>query len=296
MYQLGVMHATGVGTSRNCELAVGLFKNVAERGSWSKLFSTAYDAYDEDGDVASAALIYMFLGELGYEMAQNNAAFLLDEMVDADDDDTIHALLFGRNGSLARALTNWQRSAGQGSAGQGYTTARLKIGDYYYYGHAVERDYAAAAHEYKLAADASNAQAMFNLGWMHEYGVGLPVDLFLAKRFYDSAAEASADAKLPSTIALAILQAKMWFEAQFGPLESFGEALIGQAGAAEEIARLQQMYCHRAAVHVCCSHAYSVCSSGSRAVVIVWLPPPNTKQSLRSDRRVIASFCWTVLQ
>lgn len=41
MYSLGMIHATGTGTSRNCELAAGLFKNVAERGSWAKLFSMA---------------------------------------------------------------------------------------------------------------------------------------------------------------------------------------------------------------------------------------------------------------
>jgi SEL1 protein len=43
---------------------------------------------------------------------------------------------------------------------------------------------------------------------MHEHGVGLPVDLFLAKRFYDSAADTSAEAKLPSSIALTVLQVR----------------------------------------------------------------------------------------
>ena len=45
-----------------------------------------------------------------------------------------------------------------------------KVGDYHYYGYAVDQDYTVAANEYRLAADASNAQAMFNLGWMHEHG------------------------------------------------------------------------------------------------------------------------------
>jgi hypothetical protein len=30
-----------------------------------------------------------------------------------------------------------------------------------------------------------HAQALFNLGYMHEYGAGLPQDFHLAKRFYD---------------------------------------------------------------------------------------------------------------
>lgn len=203
MHSLGEIHATGTGTSRNCELAAGLFKNVAERGSWSKLFAQAYDAYELD-KVDAAALMYMFLGELGYEMAQNNAAYILDETYEEDP-------IFGHNGSLGRALTGWKRSADQG-----YTAARLKIGDYHYYGHAVDEDRGVAANEYRLAADNSNAQAMFNLGWMHEYGIGLPVDLHLAKRYYDQAAETSNDAKIPSAIALTGLQTKLWLQANFG--------------------------------------------------------------------------------
>lgn len=50
-----------------------------------------------------------------------------------------------------------------------------------------------------------NAQAMFNLGYMHEHGQGLPFDLYLAKRYYDQALEADSAAKLPVMLALASL-------------------------------------------------------------------------------------------
>ncbi len=46
-----------------------------------------------------------------------------------------------------------------------------------------------AASCYNAAARLSNPQAMFNLGYMHEYGIGLKKDLFLAKRYYDNALE-----------------------------------------------------------------------------------------------------------
>lgn len=39
-----------------------------------------------------------------------------------------------------------------------------------------------------------HVQAMFNLGVMHHFGDGLDEDLHLAKRFYDMALGASADA------------------------------------------------------------------------------------------------------
>lgn len=55
------------------------------------------------------------------------------------------------------------------------------------------------------AKSQSNAQAMFNLGYMHEHGQGLPFDLHLAKRYYDEALEHDPAAKLPVTLALTSL-------------------------------------------------------------------------------------------
>ena len=52
--------------------------------------------------------------------------------------------------------------------------ARLKLGDYYYYGHGTKVDYEAAALHYRLASEQQHsAQAMFNLGYMHEHGLGM---------------------------------------------------------------------------------------------------------------------------
>lgn len=55
------------------------------------------------------------------------------------------------------------------------------------------------------AKSQSNAQAMFNLGYMHEHGQGLPFDLHLAKRYYDQAVEIDPAAKLPVSLALGSL-------------------------------------------------------------------------------------------
>lgn len=55
------------------------------------------------------------------------------------------------------------------------------------------------------AQSESNAQAMFNLGYMHEHGQGLPLDLHLAKRYYDQAIEVDPAAKLPVKLALVSL-------------------------------------------------------------------------------------------
>lgn len=57
---------------------------------------------------------------------------------------------------------------------QGYAVARVKLGDYHYYGFGTDVDYETAAAHYRLASEQQhNAQAMFNLGYMHEQGLGL---------------------------------------------------------------------------------------------------------------------------
>lgn len=58
-----------------------------------------------------------------------------------------------------------------------------------------------------------NAQAMFNLGYMHEQGLGMKKDWHLAKRCYDSAAEISVDAKVP--VALALVKLNIMFNWEF---------------------------------------------------------------------------------
>jgi SEL1 protein len=79
------------------------------------------------------------------------------------------AELFSTNESLVRALRYWSRAAAQGSG-----AAQVKLGDYHYYGLGTPVDYEAAAAHYRLASEQqNNAQAMFNLGYMHEQGLGM---------------------------------------------------------------------------------------------------------------------------
>lgn len=77
-YNLAQMHATGTGVLRSCTTATELYKNVAERGSSAQIFMEAHAAYKEN-DVEKALIKYMFLAELGYEVAQSNVAYILDQ-------------------------------------------------------------------------------------------------------------------------------------------------------------------------------------------------------------------------
>ena len=55
-----------------------LFKNVAERGTWSEMLMEAHSMYKE-GRIDRALLKYTLLAELGYEVAQSNVAYVLDQ-------------------------------------------------------------------------------------------------------------------------------------------------------------------------------------------------------------------------
>ena len=55
-----------------------LLKSVVERGKWTRLFMEAQKLYIA-GDVNSALMMYLLLSELGFEVAQSNAAYILDQ-------------------------------------------------------------------------------------------------------------------------------------------------------------------------------------------------------------------------
>jgi len=56
----------------------------------------------------------------------------------------------------------------------GSTVARIKLGDYHYYGLGTKVDYEQAIQHYRVAGEQqNNAQAMYNLAYMHEAGLGL---------------------------------------------------------------------------------------------------------------------------
>uniref|UniRef100_A0A8C0GGJ9 SEL1L2 adaptor subunit of SYVN1 ubiquitin ligase n=1 Tax=Chelonoidis abingdonii TaxID=106734 RepID=A0A8C0GGJ9_CHEAB len=188
VYYLAQMYAAGTGVFRSCQNAVELYRSVCELGSWSEKFLTAYFAY-QDGNIDSSLIQYALLAEMGYEVAQSNSAYILE--------------------SGKRTLLLWNRAAAQGNA-----FARVKTGDYHFYGYGTKRDYVTAAIHYSLAVDHHIAQAMFNLAYMYEHGLGIPKDIHLAKRWYDLAAQTSPDASIPVFLARMKLEVNSPFLSQ----------------------------------------------------------------------------------
>ncbi|CAL0312358.1 unnamed protein product [Lupinus luteus] len=206
-YQLARIFHIGVGFKKNIPLATALYKLVAERGPWSSLSRWALESYLK-GDVGKAFMLYSRMAEMGYEVAQSNAAWILDKYGESICMGESGVCTDGERHQRAHSLW-WQASE------QGNEHAALLIGDAYYYGRGTIRDYERAAEAYMHAKSQSNAQAMFNLGYMHEHGQGLPLDLHLAKRYYDEALNHDPAAKLPVTLALTSLWVRMNYDGSF---------------------------------------------------------------------------------
>ncbi|XP_058037828.1 protein sel-1 homolog 2 [Ahaetulla prasina] len=191
MYYLAQMYAEGTGVFKSCQNAVELYKTVCELGGWSEMFRTAYFAY-QTGNIDSSLVQYAYLAEMGYEEAQINSVYIMESE---------KVKLLHRNQVYPLALLLLKQAASQGNA-----FARVKIGDYYFYGFGTTKDYVSAVTYYALAANQLSAEAMFNLAYMHEHGLGVPQDIHLARRWYDLAAETTPDAVMPVFLAYVKLE------------------------------------------------------------------------------------------
>lgn len=193
-------------TSSSCSMAVSFYKLVAERGVWEDdLLRDAEIAWMSGTNQGKevAMLKWWMAAEKGFEIAQNNLGYILDQ------DKTILRLtrfspITPSNDTASLALTQWIRASGQRNI-----DALVKVGDYYYHGLGVSAEenettrLEKAARYYQSAADTQmSALAMWNLGWMYENGVGVPQDFHLAKRHYDLALQTNSEAYLPVVLSL----------------------------------------------------------------------------------------------
>ena len=74
------------------------------------------------------------------------------------------------------------------AAESGYADAQNNLGDCYYYGHGVQKDYTKAVEWYQKAANQGNATAQCNLGFCYYYGYGVQQDYKQAVEWYQKAA------------------------------------------------------------------------------------------------------------
>ena len=238
-HRLANMHLHGIGMEKKCSAAVRLFKKVAESGrnvvkikrahalltgntKYIQYNDGNFGAYDRE---QRALVLYAMAAEMGFQRAQENAAWVYekilkksqkdvlglalpnvgnketDEMSVLNDDSEGANVQNSKENDTARSfgLRMWELAAAQGNI-----RASLRVGDFFYYGlSGTKVNYKEAASQYQQAASLGSAQAMFNLGYMHQLGLGFHAkDFHLAKRQYDTAIAKNREAYVPCTLAL----------------------------------------------------------------------------------------------
>jgi len=222
-YYLAEMNDQAIGRDRSCGMAAVYYKIVAEKAEavWGTL-AEANEAYEE-GEMQKAIVGYLMAAEQGSENAQANVAWLLDQT--RPKWSPISWLTLVQQSAktavsnAALALTYWTRSAKQQNI-----DSLVKMGDYYLSGLGAIASAENAAACYQAAAETlQSAQAMWNLGWMHENGIGIDQDFHLAKRFYDQALETNREAYLPAKLSLYKLRWRSWWnDLTHGGVKSMG--------------------------------------------------------------------------
>ncbi|KAF2112176.1 hypothetical protein BDV96DRAFT_602624 [Lophiotrema nucula] len=210
-YYLAELSNQGIGRDKSCSIASAYYKIVAEKAEViSTSFPEANDAYT-NGDLETALVRFMMAAEQGFEVGQANVAYLLDQVKPRFTFSSLIPFMKQKvslAGDAVLALIYWTRSAEQKNV-----DSMVKLGDYYLEGIGTNLDQEKAAACYQAAAETmQSAQAMWNLGWMHENGFGIEQDFHLAKRYYDQALETNPhEAYLPVLLSLYKLRFRSWW-------------------------------------------------------------------------------------
>lgn len=209
-----VIH-NGVGANENCDNAAHYYKMIAEKGEWRTEYTRAFELY-EQGEVDRALVLYEKLAEKGFDLAQKNAAFLYE----SGTLDVYGDLFYSSSEEQMKKAFRYYSFSSDTSA-----VSQLKIGDFFYYGWGgVEVDHAKSFMYYKHASELHNPQATYNVGFMHQFGLGIEEDLLLAKRYFDLALSYNPYAVIPVFVGLFTIVLQLLYKIALG--ESSLEALF----------------------------------------------------------------------
>lgn len=157
-----------------CSLARFLLQNMLEKHEVLLIMEEAHDFFFS-GKHAQALSRYLYCATMGLEVAQYNAAFCLEAMTKGEKENPTSL--------RRRALFVWSLAAEHGDV-----NSIIRLGDYFYYGWGLEQaEPITAAAYYHKAIEKKSSLAAYNLGYLHERGIGVPRDYHMAKKYYERA-------------------------------------------------------------------------------------------------------------
>ncbi|CAM9802888.1 unnamed protein product, partial [Sphacelaria rigidula] len=132
--------------------------------------------------------------ELGYEVSASNAAYIMDRQKIALRDPSSQGPRSDESRAGGDRSSEWMQAMSVRwhimAADKGYSPSFLHIGDAFFYGRGgLPRDTSAACWWYSRASASGSARGSYNLGYMHEHGLGVSRNYELAWTYYDRARE-----------------------------------------------------------------------------------------------------------
>ncbi|GMF20610.1 unnamed protein product [Phytophthora fragariaefolia] len=183
--------------SASCEEVVELYKRVAEYSREGTTMMLRALAHSQRGNWALALELYLVAAEMGYEVAQSNAIWLIER---------VRRQVFGTASIRSSKLLDdlYTRLITRAST-QDSTDALLRLGDRAFH----DKDYSSALRYYQhadLVSAGTSAEALFSVGYMYEYGLGVSsISSERATLYYHLAGE-----KEPAVhMVMALLQLKL---------------------------------------------------------------------------------------
>ncbi|CCK68709.1 ubiquitin ligase complex subunit HRD3 KNAG_0B02660 [Huiozyma naganishii CBS 8797] len=198
-YEFAKMTEQGVNNKYNTEDTVNIFKSFVEN-SESIMAPELKTAFGEllMGHSETALWLYTEVAEQGFERAQISAAHLMYQIPYKYE-----AAPQTPDQRKLMAISYYTRAFKQDNIDAG-----VVAGDIYYN----MGKYENALSLYRSAALKYSSQAVWNLGYMYEYGLGVPKDYHLAKRYYDEALEFNKSLLVGVKLSVLKLKIKAWYE------------------------------------------------------------------------------------
>ena len=196
LYELGKLHTGRGPIVYSCQTALLFFKAFVDKADYDRpLLEDGYDDF-KNGYYEAAFVKFLLAAELGYDIAQLNVAWMLENGY------------YTVNGDMQQSLTEaavyYQRAANVG-----HVDARVKVGDMLFDGTGLDVNKKLALSFYQAAAEEGNSPiAWFNLGYMYQEGIMVPKDYHLSKRYYDRALAVNPNAYFPVFLAQTYLRLK----------------------------------------------------------------------------------------
>lgn len=126
LHKVGLMYAHGIGVQQHCPSAVKFLRQVSEQSpAIGQRIRKAHKSYRE-GTIDLALWNYLVAAEAGVELAQSNAAWLMERG---------HCLGLDQLSCAYASVRMWKAASKQGNS-----DANIRVGDFHYYGRLHPKD------------------------------------------------------------------------------------------------------------------------------------------------------------